>query len=92
MQVTINEICVCAAVKCTDGTIIRGHRHNDCFVAIRTRNKEIMRGSDAQGFITSTGRFVGRAEGAKLMSDSGLKSVWSRDGSYGAVLCSEDLY
>lgn len=70
----MREICICAAVKSEDGDIIRGHRHHDCFRSIESRGKKILKEKSAQGFITSTGRYVDRVEGCKLMREAGIKS------------------
>lgn len=86
------EICICAAVKTEDGDIIRGHRHADCFLAIAVRKKKILKERDGQGFITSRGRYVGRAEGAALQRAAGLKSRAGWEFKEGDILTSEDLY
>ena len=80
------EICICAAIICEDGTIIRGHRHGDCFKATE---KMIGRGFGSQGFITSKNRYVTRKEGAELHKD--MISVWTNK-PIKDPLCSEDLY
>lgn len=86
------EICICAAVIVEDGSIMRGQRHGDCMVALRSRNKPIKRNDrSAQGFITSTGRYVDRQEGYKLQIDAGIKSA-NKDGYVTGTLFSEDLY
>lgn len=62
------ELIICAAVRASDGKIVRGHRHND---AIRTLQAmegymgELPHGED-QGFVTSTNRFVTRVEAYRL--------------------------
>ncbi len=86
-----NEICICAAVKATDGTIIRGHRHADCMQAILRRDKRILKEYNAQGFITSKNRFVTREEGRALQDSAGLASA-NQGGYIGDTLYSEDLY
>lgn len=85
------EICICAAVKDEYGNIIRGHRHGDCIQAILNRKRKPMKSPDAQGFITSKGRFVTREEGRKLQDNAGIKSA-DKDGYRGNTLFSEDLY
>ena len=85
------EKCICAAVKTTNGIIIRGHRHHNCIdIIVEDLNKvpDIHRG---QGFITSTGRFVNREEGYQLHKDNGIDSV-AKGGYRGRRLFSEDLY
>lgn len=86
------EICICAAVLAEDGDIIRGHRHHDCFQAIESRHKKIMLKAEAQGFITSTGRYVDRKEGARLMREAGIKSRAGFAFNEDDILVSEDLY
>jgi hypothetical protein len=83
------EICICAAVLATDGTIVRGHRHADCIYSIIRMNKTPSNSVDAQGFITSTGRYVSREEGRKLQDAANIKS---KVGYKGQTLFSEDLY
>lgn len=85
------EFCICAAVKATDGSIYRGHRHGNCLEAIRQEGKEMERKRDSQGFITSTGRYVDREEGRKLQDAAGIPSA-DKEGYRGDTLFSEDLY
>lgn len=85
------EICICAAVLTTDGSIIRGHRHGDCFHTITRIGKGINATYAAQGFMTSKNRFVGREEGRKLQDAAGIKSA-DKEGYRGHTLFSEDLY
>ena len=85
------EICICAAVKGEDGTIMRGHRHADCIQSLHTRKIPVLKEEFAQGFITSRNRFVTRARGRKLQNKAGIKSVYKRGYMVG-TLFSEDLY
>jgi hypothetical protein len=85
------EICICAAVKSTDGIIFRGHRHGDCMVTIQNLNKYIDTAINAQGFITSKNRFVTREEGRILQDKANIKSA-DPEGYRGKTLFSEDLY
>ena len=85
------EIVICAAVKASDGTIYRGHRHGHCFQAIRDAKKECGSYGDSQGFMTSKNRFVTREEGRKLQDKAGIKSV-AEKGYVAETLFSEDLY
>lgn len=85
----MKEICICAAVKTTDGKIIRGQSHRDC------RDGIIRRGgfpSKEDGFITSYNRFVDREEGYKLMQKVNWKSVNPQGYQLCKWLFSEDLY
>jgi len=85
------EICICAAIRTEDDKIILGHRHSDCFTAMRVRNKKEAHIFDSQGFITSFNRFVTRKEGRKLQDAAGIKSA-DPEGYRGDTLYSEDLY
>ena len=88
----MTEICICAAVICTDGTVIRGHRHRDCFDTIIRKGKKIAKFLDAQGFITSKNRFVNREQGFKLQQAAGVKSANPEGYNKAGWLFSEDLY
>lgn len=83
------EIVICAAVKTTDGKIIRGHRHHHCIRAINDIPGAKVN-QQAQGFITSRNRYFTREEGLKIQKQAGIKSK-NKDG-YSHVLFSEDLY
>jgi len=89
---TDDEICICAAVKATDGTIIRGHRHRDCRDGIIRRGKKPSKRWEDEGFITSTGRFVTREQGMKLMADADWISKNPEGYQSCGWLFSEDLY
>jgi len=86
------EMCICAAVKAEDGTIILGHRHRDCFDGIIRRGKKIRKDFDAQGFITSRGRFVNREEGFIIQQNAGIASANPEGYNKADWLFSEDLY
>lgn len=88
---SIKETCVCAAVMDEEGNVIRGHRHGDCFTAIHQRGRKPMKAPNAQGFVTSRGRFVTREEGRVLQEVAGIPSA-DPDGYRGDTLYSEDLY
>jgi len=85
------EIVICAAIKTSDGTIARGHRHNHCFQVLRDMGFDFNKSDGEQGFITSKNRFVSREEGRKLQDEAGIKSV-SPEGYVANTLFSEDLY
>jgi hypothetical protein len=78
-----------------DGEVIHGHRHNHCYDVVRARadvDREAIVAAE-QGFVISTGRFVGRADAMIIQKASGKPSKYSKDGSYiGDHLFSEDLY
>jgi coenzyme F420-reducing hydrogenase delta subunit len=67
------EICLCAALKMADGYLFRGHRHDDCYLTMGGYQKYTKAdGHQAvQGFLTSRGRFVTRAEAADLHGRTG---------------------
>lgn len=85
------EIVICSAVIAECGTIVRGHRHHDCFRSMEGMGLKNAHKPDTQGFITSKNRFVTRKEGRKLQDLAGIKSV-DKDGYRGNDLYSEDLY
>jgi hypothetical protein len=63
-----SEKVICAAVRASNGKIVRGHRHNDAIRALQAMpgyESEQPRGDD-QGFVTSTNRFVNRKEAYQL--------------------------
>ena len=89
----MKEIVICAAVKASDGKIVRGHRHAD---AIRTLHdmpdyRDERPHGDQQGFITSKNRYVDRREGLRLQQGAGIPSA-DKDGYRYGELYSEDLY
>jgi len=88
----MKETCICAAVKDENGKIYRCHRHADGLLAIWHRKIKRDDHEDAEGFITSKGRYVTRGEGRKLQDAAGVDSIW-KDGYLGPnLLFSEDLY
>lgn len=89
-QTTFAEICICAAIKLFDDTIIRGHRHHACIWYVRQMPQKSLHGR-TDGFITSRNRFVDREEGLRLQKAAGIPSA-SPDGYMSHGLCSEDLY
>lgn len=87
------EKIICAAIKLVEsGKVYYGHRHNHCLEAMNgelswTMNRqEISKVEKIQGFVTSTGRFVDREEGAKIHIENGGEL------GYNKSLFSEDLY
>lgn len=88
----MKEICICAAIKTKEGTVIRGHRHADAIKAAMTEGFKLTDLSFAdQGFVTSKNRYVTREEGRILQDAAGIKSA-DREGYRGKTLFSEDLY
>jgi hypothetical protein len=62
------EIVICAAVRASDGRIVRGRRHSDAICALQALDgyeRERPENED-QGFVTSTCRFVNRREAYRL--------------------------
>lgn len=88
----MKEICICAAVFSTDGTLIRGHRHRDCRDSIIRRGKKPSKIWQDEGFITSNNRFVNREEAYKLQMAVGWKSINPQGYQLCKWLWSEDLY
>ena len=88
----MKEICICAAIKCNDGYIVRGHRHHDCMAIASLMDKDCDMRDHQQGFVTSANRFIDRWEGYKLQVAANIPSA-SRDGyRANGRLFSEDLY
>ena len=88
----MKEICICAAMKTTDDTIIRGHRHRDCLEGIIRRGKKPATCFIGQGFITSKNKYVTRTEGYRLQINAGVKSANPEGYNSAGWLFSEDLY
>ena len=86
------EICICAAVRSREGKIIRGETHRDCRDGIIRRKLHLSTSVLDEGFITSTGRFVDRVEGFRLMKKVGWKSKNPQGYQLCELLFSEDLY
>jgi hypothetical protein len=62
------EMIICAAVRASNGKVVRGHRHVDAIRALQAMDGyegEQIREED-QGFVTSTNRFVNRREAYPL--------------------------
>lgn len=85
-----------------DGYVVRGHRHDDCYLnLIGLRQKEDLTKprydkaaghQAAQGFLTTHGRFVDRQLGALLEQAHGLISAHTGQPFTSDTLFSEDLY
>jgi hypothetical protein len=88
---TKKEICICAAIVTSEGVVVRGHRHGDAIVAAKRMGLEIDNDLQAQGFITSRGRYVNREIGRILQDRAGIPS-FDKEGYRGKTLFSEDLY
>jgi hypothetical protein len=62
------EIVICAAVRASNGKIVRGRQHNDAIRALQSMHgyEDENPNGDDQGFVTSTERFVNRKEAYRL--------------------------
>lgn len=100
-----NEYIICAAIHFDDGNVhvhqpknidtgfvVAGWRHHNCFATLAIISKKTTKQKEfaqVQGFLTNTGRFVDREEGAKIAL--GCKQIARLN--YGKnILYSEDLY
>ena len=92
-----------------DGIIVCGRRHSDCYNILKgiigdfQQASEYMPNRDHQGFVTSTNRYVGRAEAYQIALKAGqieprkidtLLSEWEQKQAKEdyEILTSEDLY
>lgn len=65
----IQERIKCAAVRLRRGEIVKGYKHAEIRQQILEREGRSLRGDD--GFVTDFGRFVNRAEAAKIAIAAG---------------------
>lgn len=86
-----DEIVACAAIQLKNGLIVAGHRHHNCLSAINLQDGMSKNDVEAQGFMTTRGRFVGRREAQRIQQLADIPSA-SPDGYRGVELYSEDLY
>jgi hypothetical protein len=91
-MILIPEQCICAAVKFADGRIVRGHRHDACFITASGWTPTPDTHGHVQGFMTSANRFVDRSEGARLERSARRVSAWTLQPFDADILFSEDLY
>ncbi len=95
-EIDVKEIIICAAIRMSDGYIVRGHRHCDAILTaskIPRYKEESHRFGDDQGFVTSFNRYVNRIEAAKIQKEAGIKSKMPEGQEYLHGECySEDLY
>lgn len=84
------ERCICAAVRLDDGRVFYGHRHVDAMRAARSYGQHGRVTARQQGFVTTAGRYVARAEALMLQEMAGIPSA--RGGYAKGYLVSEDLY
>lgn len=86
------EVCVAAAIRLRDGTVVQGRRHHDCFAnAAEQGHQQAAIQQSEQGFVTSTGRFVDRRIGRCVQEMAGVPSA-ALGGYRYDILFSEDLY
>lgn len=77
-----------AAVKAIDGQIFIGKQHADCFHKAHNIKYKMSKKAEDQGFMTSEGRYVGRAEAHEIALNAGQIDC----GLSGYILFSEDLW
>jgi hypothetical protein len=88
------EFIICSAVR-WQKTIICGRKHKDCYEsadALLTNGGFLERERKHQGFMTSTGRYVDRAEAFKIAKANYQIVHKLFDGVYEGSLNSEDLF
>lgn len=91
------EYILCSAII-YDGTIISGRRHSNCYEVLHafidSIPEEEYPGRDAQGFLTSTGRYVDRKEGWKIADENNQIKFGREVSDKGeeSELISENLY
>lgn len=90
------NVVICAAIRMSDGYIIRGHRHNDCFMTASKipRYKNERPHAEDQGFVNSLNQYVTRKEGYEIQRAAGIESVVADPSEryLNGELYSEDLY
>ena len=67
----MKELIKHAAVKATNGMILLGKCHADCFYQGSNIGLKMSSKATDQGFFTNKGRYVDRTEGAKIAVTSG---------------------
>ena len=85
----INQI-ICAAIKFADGRIVRGHRHDGCFLYAKGWTPKPDPKDHIQGFMDANNEFKTREEAGQIQRKAGIKSFMT--GNYTDFLFSEDLY
>ena len=89
----IPEFILCASIM-FEGKIVSARRHKDCYNLLEGLLKvdAVTVGREAQGFLTSKGRFVDRKEGFKIAKAN--DQIWHNmhDDRDEGKLTSEDLY
>lgn len=82
----MKERIVHAAVIAENGWVIFGQNHGHCFMKAQAIGLQMKKDADAQGFVTSRGRFVTRKEAGEIALEAGQID---RETPY---LFSEDLW
>lgn len=100
-RLELPEFIVCSAILTNERgkevlggvEFVTGYRHHDIFRAFNYGSESlIQRGPMAQGFMTSTGRFVSREEALEIYRKDPRCSDLIRGRISGGELFSEDLY
>lgn len=101
-MILVVEVPICAALLLPDGYVIRGHRHDDCYLVLlglrkrddlkEPRYDKATAHEAIQGFMTSGNRFVDRKEAAKLMREARWPNPRTGEPFDADILFSEDLY
>jgi hypothetical protein len=87
------EKILCAAVKYNNHAV-PGRRHNDCYMTLHLLTGEALEnlpGREAQGFLTTIGRYVSRKEAYQIARANNQLRMPHVDGCM-ELLTSEDLY
>lgn len=79
-----------AACIATNGMVFIGKCHADCFYQSKNVGLEIKKSSSAQGFFTNKGRYVNRADAAKIAKRA--KQLDPKDKRKVTHLLSEDIW
>lgn len=79
-----------AACIATNGMILLGKCHADCFYQAKNIGLKLEKSSEAQGFYTNKGRYVTRADAAKIAKRA--KQLDPNDKRKVTHLLSEDIW
>lgn len=86
----MKEVIKHAACKTTNGMILLGKCHADCFYQAKNIGLQIQKKSSAQGFVTNKGRYVNRLEAAIIAKKA--KQLDPKDKRKVTALLSEDIW
>lgn len=88
MRYDYDKMIDCAAILAPDGRVWTGKRHGHCIkTIIQATGVRSVGGDYKQGFVTLSGRFVDRKEGAMIAVHAGQAKL-----TLPCELFSEDLY